>query len=228
MTTRDKGITLPAAGLYVSTSGTTVQVTDTPADYTVKNAWNYGAANIAPVNLTVLTATSPANLFIKAQNAIASFSNTGGNMLLQPGIGTGGNSSGNVIISDTAGVSGWAGSHIQLASYHIWQDINGNLRWKQTPPTGDLDGIPVGVTLAASATYDPPSLIDGAGTTTTVACAGASLGDFAQCSFSGDTGGMLLTAWVSAANVVSVRFQNETTGTLDLASGTLRVRVNKL
>jgi hypothetical protein len=39
---------------------------------------------------------------------------------------------------------------------------------------------------------------------------------------------MTLTAWVSAANTVSVRFQNESGGALDLASGTLRVRVEKL
>jgi hypothetical protein len=34
--------------------------------------------------------------------------------------------------------------------------------------------------------------------------------------------GITLTAWVSATNVVSVRFQNETGGDLNLASSTLR------
>lgn len=79
--------------------------------------------------------------------------------------------------------------------------------------------------LAGSATYDPPSLADGVGSTTTVTVTGAVLGDFVTaCSFSLDLQGITVTAWVSAANTVSVRFQNESGGLLDLASGTLRVR----
>jgi hypothetical protein len=46
-------------------------------------------------------------------------------------------------------------------------------------------------------------------------------------SFSNDLQGITMTAWVSAANTVSVRFQNETGGVLDLASGTIKVRVRK-
>jgi hypothetical protein len=46
-------------------------------------------------------------------------------------------------------------------------------------------------------------------------------------SFSLDLQGITVTAYVSAANTVSVRFQNESGGTLDLGSGTLRVRVRK-
>lgn len=80
------------------------------------------------------------------------------------------------------------------------------------------------IELEGSATYDPPNLADGAGATTTVTCTGASLGMFAEASFSLDLQGITLTAWVSASNTVSVRFQNESGGAIDLASGTLRVR----
>ena len=73
-----------------------------------------------------------------------------------------------------------------------------------------------------SATYDPTSLADGAGVTTTVTVTGAALGDFAAASFSLDLQGITVTSWVSAANTVSVRFQNETGGTIDLGSGTIR------
>jgi hypothetical protein len=83
------------------------------------------------------------------------------------------------------------------------------------------------VPLSGSATYDPASLNDGDGATTTVTVTGAALGDFAEASFSLDLQGITLTAWVSAADTVSVRFQNETGGTLDLNSGTLRARVRK-
>lgn len=80
----------------------------------------------------------------------------------------------------------------------------------------------------ASAVYDPPSLIDGAGVSTNVTVTGAALGDFAVVSFSLSTASVIFSAAVSAADTVTVRLQNETGGTLDLASGTLRVRVFKL
>jgi len=82
--------------------------------------------------------------------------------------------------------------------------------------------------LDGSATYDPPNLVDGDGATTTVTVTSAAVGDYAMASFSNDLQGITLTAWVSAANTVSVRFQNETGGTIDLASGTLRARVEKV
>lgn len=81
--------------------------------------------------------------------------------------------------------------------------------------------------LVGSATYDPPNLTTGSGATTTVTVTGCALGDFVTaCSFSLDLQGITVTAYVSAANTVSVRFQNQTGGTLDLASGTLRVRTS--
>lgn len=79
--------------------------------------------------------------------------------------------------------------------------------------------------LFGKATYDPPSLTDGNGATTTVTVTGAAVGDEAQAAFSNALQGITVTAWVSATNTVSVRFQNETGGTLDLASGTLRAFV---
>lgn len=82
-----------------------------------------------------------------------------------------------------------------------------------------------GTALTGSVTFDPPSLGDGAGTTTTVTVTGAVPGDFALVSFSLDLQGIAVTAYVSVPDTVSVRFQNETTGTVDLASGTLRARV---
>jgi hypothetical protein len=85
-----------------------------------------------------------------------------------------------------------------------------------------------GQLMTGSATYDPGSLADGAGATTTVTVTGAALGDFVEgVSFSNDLQGITVTGWVSAANTVSVRFQNESGGVLDLASGTLRVRVRE-
>lgn len=79
-----------------------------------------------------------------------------------------------------------------------------------------------------TATYDPGNLVDGAGVTTTVGVLGAVLGDLVTVSFSLDLQGITFTGYVSAAGTVSVRFQNETGGALDLASGTIRARVCKV
>jgi hypothetical protein len=101
-----------------------------------------------------------------------------------------------------------------------WQCVAGG-----TPGTWAKFGY---IELSGSATFDPSNLADGAGETTTVTVTGAALGDYAQASFSLNLQGITVTAWVSAADTVSVRFQNESGGALDLASGTLRARVTKL
>lgn len=81
--------------------------------------------------------------------------------------------------------------------------------------------------LETTAVYDPPSLVDGAGSDSFITITGAALGDLCIASFSLNTAGITVTSNVVNANTVRVRFQNETGGTLDLASGTLRVRVWK-
>lgn len=79
--------------------------------------------------------------------------------------------------------------------------------------------------LTGSATYDAASLADGVGATTTITVTGAVLGDFVVVSHGVDLQGITLTAYVSVADTVAIRFQNESGGTLDLASATLRVLV---
>ncbi len=81
---------------------------------------------------------------------------------------------------------------------------------------------PVPARIEGTATYDPPSLADGAGVTTTVTVTGAALGDPAVASLAVDLQGIIINASVSATNTVAVRLQNETGATLDLASATLK------
>jgi hypothetical protein len=74
------------------------------------------------------------------------------------------------------------------------------------------------------ATLDAGSLVDGAGETETVAVPGVALGDIVLgCSFAVDEVGMSVTAYVSAANVISIRVQNESGSTVDLASCKIRL-----
>jgi hypothetical protein len=80
---------------------------------------------------------------------------------------------------------------------------------------------------AVVATVNPLSLVDGAAEDIEVTVPGAAVGDFALASFSLDTQGIVLSCRVTAANTVKVRLENHTAGTLDLAEGTLRVRLIK-
>jgi hypothetical protein len=85
----------------------------------------------------------------------------------------------------------------------------------------------LGLELIGSTAYDPPSIAAAGSTTTTVSVTGASLGDFCEASFSISLAGLSISAYVSAANVVTVTFTNNTAGAIDLVSGALRVRVVK-
>lgn len=77
----------------------------------------------------------------------------------------------------------------------------------------------------ASATWNPGAILDGNEEVTEVTVPGANLGDFAFASFSLDVADLTLSAAVTAANTVTVQLGNWTGGTLDLGSGTVRVKV---
>jgi hypothetical protein len=115
------------------------------------------------------------------------------------------------IITDASGLTGF----IEMSNITAVIGLNPIAFGERTQPVG-------------SATYNPPSLTTGTETTTTVTVTGAALGDYAIASFSLDTQGIKINARVSAADTVTVTFRNDTGGTLDLASGTLRARVVKV
>jgi hypothetical protein len=78
-------------------------------------------------------------------------------------------------------------------------------------------------TWSVTATLDSGSLADGAGEINTIAVPGVKLGDIVMnISLAFDANGITITPYVSAANVVSMRFQNETGASLDLPSTTVR------
>jgi len=84
-------------------------------------------------------------------------------------------------------------------------------------------------TFSVVATLNASSLADGAGETNTITVPGVKLGDIVMnISMGVDVSGISVTPYVSAADTVSIRFQNESTGTLDLASTTVRCVVVRL
>lgn len=79
--------------------------------------------------------------------------------------------------------------------------------------------------LTSSLAFDPPNLISGASESTTVTVAGAVVGQFVTAAFSLSLQGISLSAFVSAANTVTVVFSNLTGGAIDLGSGIIKVSV---
>jgi hypothetical protein len=80
--------------------------------------------------------------------------------------------------------------------------------------------------LQATLVWNVGSLVDGAGeTSSAITVTGAVLGDYVLVSCSLDTQAMLVYGWVSAADTVKIRVQNETGGTINLASASFYVKV---
>jgi hypothetical protein len=83
-------------------------------------------------------------------------------------------------------------------------------------------------TWSVTCTLDAGSLVDGAGETDTIAVPGVVLGDMVLgFSFGVDKAGVVCHAYVSAANVVTLRLQNESGSTVDLASTTVKVIIGR-
>lgn len=92
----------------------------------------------------------------------------------------------------------------------------------------DPQNLGRGLEIYASSGLDPGNIADGAGDTYPITVTGANLGDAVEFSAPYDLQGITVTAWVSAVNTVSMRFQNETGGAIDLASGTYKFKVTKM
>lgn len=83
------------------------------------------------------------------------------------------------------------------------------------------------VVASVTATVDPASLADAAGATTTVTVTGAKLGDIVAFGAGVDLSGTTVTAYVSAADTVKIRVQNESGGGVNLASSTWNIIVKR-
>lgn len=83
-------------------------------------------------------------------------------------------------------------------------------------------------TWLVTATLDAGNLTDGTGETDTVAVPGVALGDMVLgCSFAVDEVGMSVTAYVDSAGSVSIRIQNESGSTVNLAACKIRLVIGR-
>ena len=108
---------------------------------------------------------------------------------------------------------------------------------EKPPPTGQIEIdnwleklwlIVQRDSIFASATWDAGSIADGDEEAKEVTVTGAALGDHAIASLSVDVADLVLDAQVTAAGTVTCILANNTGGAIDLASGTVYVRVFKL
>ena len=84
-------------------------------------------------------------------------------------------------------------------------------------------------TWAVTCTLNAGNLVDGAGETDDVTVAGVALGDMViGASLGVDLVGITVTGYVSAADTVKFRIQNESGSTVDLASATLRIVIVRM
>ena len=84
-------------------------------------------------------------------------------------------------------------------------------------------------TWSITCTLNAGNLVDGAGETDDVTVAGVALGDMViGASLGVDLVGLTVTGYVSAANTVKFRIQNESGSTVDLASSTLRIVIVRM
>lgn len=79
--------------------------------------------------------------------------------------------------------------------------------------------------LSGSKTWNAGSIADGDEEVTDITVTGAALGDFVLVSSSLDVVDLALVGQVTAADTVTVQLLNNTGGAIDLASGTVYVRV---
>jgi len=163
-------------------------------------------------------------------------------------IGTSGGGSGNGIVI-TGNRCGPAGGFATVQKYGIFlnatatdnvvissNDCRGNATAGiQNDATGGtiqiFGNLPIGgITdgYYGSATWDPVSIGNNTSTATTVGVTGASIGDPVSVGFTSITAGnIFLNGHVTSNSTVTVSLYNASGGTLDLASGTLKVLVHK-
>jgi hypothetical protein len=120
---------------------------------------------------------------------------------------------------------------VGVASPTTKLDVNGNVNTRgNLTATGSVTiggGTAITNMLSATATLNFNSTNSGASSDLTITLSGVSVGDavFLGVDNASVSGGTSFTAWVSAANTVTVRFNNYSGAAVDPASGTFRVAV---
>lgn len=144
---------------------------------------------------------------------------------------------GDAYIVGSAPTGAWSGFAGRVAAWYAgWRiktPLTGWLAWARAEAralvyTGSGWGNLATPFLEGSATWDPASMAAGAGqSSAALTVTGAAFGDFVHVAAPYDLQGVTCTGYVSATNNVVIRLHNGTAATVDLASGSWKVRVVK-
>mgnify|MGYP006344058753 CR=1 FL=1 len=85
----------------------------------------------------------------------------------------------------------------------------------------------IGVAVDFLTTYDPASIAPSASISQVFSVTGATLNDFTHHSFSQNLVGLVMTSYVNQAGQVTVVLFNTTGSTINLAGGTLKLRLTR-
>ena len=91
----------------------------------------------------------------------------------------------------------------------------------------DVLDAKVGVSVDFSTTWDPPAIAAGQTLTATFVVPTAALADFVNIGFTQNLSGLVVTGYVSSIGNVTLVLFNPTAGTINLASGTLKLRLTR-
>lgn len=173
---------------------------------------------------------------------IASFGEDGGNvagidLLSSVFVGFSGTSESSAILQVSSQTKGVLDPRMTIAQRDLISSPATGLRIYQTDNTPGFYyyngtawiAIGTGTGLAGSATLDFGSIASLGNASLTITVTGAADGDPVDLGVPNGsmTAGLIFTAWVSAANTVSVQCYNSTLGAIDPASGTFKVFVKK-
>ena len=145
---------------------------------------------------------------------------------------------GDVYLVAASPTGAWSGAAGALAGYYGGWSLKtpkaGWIVWSQKDNrvlyyTGSAWALLTTPKLDATLTWTPGTLASGAGASSgTIAVSGAALGDFVAVAAPYDLQGVQATAYVSAANTLSIRLTNLTGAAVTLGAGVWRVRVTKI
>jgi hypothetical protein len=94
-------------------------------------------------------------------------------------------------------------------------------------PLTDVLAAKMQVAVDFSTTYDPPAISSLSYLTQAFTVSGALAGDFVDCSFSQPLSGCILSGQVTATNQVTITIFNPTVSSVNLSSGTLKLRLTR-
>lgn len=141
------------------------------------------------------------------------------------GTSNNGNPTGNITFTAPSGYTVNGQPSVTFNGFTQAAKFDVYLQWVRNNFVVACSTLPPASAPSTTVTYNPPSIAAGAVETTTVTLTGAVVGDIVQAAFSRYNADIEISAVVSAPDTVLVKFKNISAASIDLVSGTLKVKI---